>query len=71
MRTTRRICQKHLKEIGWIVAKELKEEGETGYSISLKNRTGEIKTIRAKSRLRAYCLADKELLAPQTTSRGA
>lgn len=71
MRTTRRICQKHLKERGWIVAKESKDEGKAEYSISLKNPTGEIKTIRAKSRLKAYCLADKELLAPQTASRGA
>ncbi len=70
MRTTRRICRKHLKEGGWVVSKETKEEGKPGYELSLKNPAGEIKTVRAKSRLKAYCRAGKELL-PSPTGPGA
>ena len=61
MRGGFRARKKSLKQAGWQVVGESKE-GDSQYDLVLQKLEGEQKIIKAKTRARAYMLAERELL---------
>jgi hypothetical protein len=61
MRGGFRARKKSLKQAGWQVVGESKE-GDSEYDLVLQKSEGEQKIIKAKTRARAYMLAERELL---------